>query len=88
MLVNSAVPKGICLAGLRLFNRNQQLVIDYLQEEVKVPRGTVRKNPRFTDTQCRRLAAPHQRSEKRSVSSNRPRNIFASVRGILLTRRF
>jgi putative transposase len=49
----------ICLAGW--LNRNQQLVIDYLQEEVKVLREQLDKKPRFTDYQHRRLAAKTQK---------------------------
>jgi hypothetical protein len=45
----------ICLAGW--INCNQQLVIEYLQEEVKVLREQLGKKPRFTDHQRRRLAA-------------------------------
>lgn len=45
----------VCLAGW--LNRNQQLVIEYLQEEVKVLREQLGKKPRFTDDQRRRLAA-------------------------------
>ncbi len=45
----------ICLAGW--LNRNQQLVIEYLQAEVKVLREQLDKKPRFSDEQRRRLAA-------------------------------
>ena len=45
----------VCLAGW--LNRNQQLVIEYLQEEVKGLRERLGKKPRFTDDQRRRLAA-------------------------------
>jgi len=45
----------VCLAGW--LNRNQQLVIEYLQEEVKVLREQLGKKLRFTDDQGRRLAA-------------------------------
>ena len=44
----------ICLAGW--INRNQQDVIEYLQEEVKVLREQLGKKPRFNDDQRRRLA--------------------------------
>ena len=43
----------LCLAGW--IHRNQQHVIEYLQEEVKVLREQLRKKPRFTDDQRRRL---------------------------------
>ena len=49
----------ICLAGW--LNRHQQLVIEYLQEEVKVLKEQLRKKPRFTDDQRRRLAAKAQK---------------------------
>jgi hypothetical protein len=49
----------ICLAGW--LNRNQQLVIEYLQEEVKVLKEQLDKKPRFTDEQRRRLAARAQK---------------------------
>jgi transposase InsO family protein len=45
----------VCLAGW--LNRNQQLVIEYLQEEAKLLREQLGKKPRFTDDQRRRLAA-------------------------------
>jgi hypothetical protein len=43
-----------CLAGW--INRNQQNVIEYLQEEVKVLKEQLTKTPRFNDEQRRRLA--------------------------------
>ena len=43
-----------CLAGW--INRNQQNVIEYLQEEVEVLREQLGKKPRFNDDQRRRLA--------------------------------
>ena len=43
-----------CLAGW--IKRNQQNVIEYLQEEVKVLREQLGKKPRFNDNQRRRLA--------------------------------
>ena len=45
----------VCLAGW--LNRNQQNVIQYLQEEVKVLKEQLGKKPRFSDDQRRRLAA-------------------------------
>jgi len=45
----------ICLAGW--INRNQQNVIEYLQEEVKVLNEQLGKKPRLNDAQRRRLAA-------------------------------
>ena len=38
-------------------NRNQQDIIEYLQEEVKVLKEQLGKRPRFNDDQRRRLAA-------------------------------
>ena len=49
----------IGLAG-RL-NRNQQLVIEYLKEEVKVLKEKLDTKPRFTDDQRCRLAAKAQK---------------------------
>ena len=49
----------VCLAGW--LNRNQQLVIEYLQEEVKVLKEQLGKKSRFTDDQRRRLAAKAQK---------------------------
>jgi transposase InsO family protein len=45
----------LCLAGW--INRNQQQVIEYLQEEVQVLKEQLGKQPRFNDDQRRRLAA-------------------------------
>jgi len=45
----------LCLAGW--INRNQQNVIEYLQEEVKVLKEQLGRQPRFNDAQRRRLAA-------------------------------
>ena len=45
----------ICFAGW--INRNQQNVIEYLQEEVRVLREQLGRRPRFNDHQRRRLAA-------------------------------
>ena len=44
----------VCVAGW--LNRNQQNVIEYLREEVKVLKEQLGKKPRFTDDQRRRLA--------------------------------
>jgi transposase len=60
----------VCLAGW--LNRNQQLVIEYLQEEVKILREQLDKKPRFTDDHRRRLAAKAQqlgREQLRRVAS-------------------
>lgn len=45
----------LCLAGW--VNRNQQCVIEYLQEEIRVLKEHLGKKPRFSDDQRRRLAA-------------------------------
>ena len=42
-----------CLAGW--INRNQQNVIEYLQEEVKALKAQLGKKPRFNNDQCRRV---------------------------------
>jgi transposase len=60
----------VCLAGWP--NRNQQLVIEYLQGEVKILREQLDKKPRFTDDHRRRLAAKAQklgREQLRRVAS-------------------
>ena len=61
----------LCLAGW--LNRNQQLVIEYLQEEVRVLKEQLGKKPRFTDDQRRRLAVKAQK-----VGRDRLRR-FASI---------
>ena len=45
----------LCLAGW--INREQQAVIEYLQEEVRVLKEIHGKSPRFNNRQRRRLAA-------------------------------
>ncbi len=45
----------ICFAGW--MNRRQQLVIEYLQEEIRVLREQLGTRPRFNENQRRRLAA-------------------------------
>ena len=48
----------ICLLFLAgRIEENQQLLIEYLQEEIKVLREQLGRKPRFTDQQRRRLAA-------------------------------
>ena len=44
-----------CFAGW--INRRQQLVIEFLQEEIRVLQEQLGKRPRFTDNQRHRLAA-------------------------------
>jgi putative transposase len=45
----------VCFAGW--MNHRQQLVIQYLQEEIRVLQEQLGKRPRFNDEQRRRLAA-------------------------------
>jgi hypothetical protein len=49
----------ICVAGW--MNRNQQDVIEYLQEEIRVLKELLDKKPRFNDDQLRRLASKAKR---------------------------
>jgi hypothetical protein len=49
----------LCMAGW--MNRNQQSVIEYLQEEVCVLKELLGKKPRFNDEQRRRLASKAKR---------------------------
>ena len=49
----------ICVAGW--MNRNQQDVIEYLQEEIRVLKEMLGKKPRFNDGQRRRLAIKGKR---------------------------
>ena len=46
----------VCFAGW--MNHRQQLVIEYLQEEIRVLQEQLGKRPRFNDEQRRRLAEP------------------------------
>jgi hypothetical protein len=68
----------LCLAGW--LNRNQQMVIEYLQEEVRVLREQLSKKPRFNDDQRRRLAAKAQKLGrdrlKRCASIVSPRTLL------------
>jgi hypothetical protein len=61
-----------CLAGW--INRNQQNVIEYLQEEVKVLREQLGKKPRFNDNQRRRLA-----TKAKKIALKRLKEIAAIV---------
>jgi hypothetical protein len=45
----------VCIAGW--MNHRQQLIIEYLQEEIRVLQEQLGKRPRFNDDQRRRLAA-------------------------------
>ena len=53
--VNALELQLICVAGW--LNRNQQDVIQYLREEMKVLKEQLGKRPRFNDDQRRRLAS-------------------------------
>jgi hypothetical protein len=55
----------ICLAGW--MNRNQQEVIEYLQEEVRVLKELLGKQPRFNDDQRRRLALKSKRLGRKAL---------------------
>ena len=52
--MNPATFLVVCIAGW--MNRQQQLVIEYLKEEVRVLQEQLGKRPRFNDDQRRRLA--------------------------------
>ena len=45
----------ICLAGW--MNRHQQVVVEYIQQEIRVLQEQLGKRPRFNDDQRRRLAS-------------------------------
>ena len=62
----------ICLAGW--INRNQQSVIEYLQEEVQDLREQLGKQPRFNDDQRRRLA-----TQAKNIGLQRLKEIAAIV---------
>jgi hypothetical protein len=55
----------ICLAGW--MHRNQQEVIEYLQEEVRVLKELLGKQPRFNDDQRRRLALKSKRLGRKAL---------------------
>jgi len=57
----------LCLAGW--INPNQQNVIEYLQEEVKLLKEQLGKRPRFNEEQRRRLAAKAQRVGLKQLQS-------------------
>src|ERR1035438_4865090 len=61
----------LCLAGW--MNRNQQDIIEYLQEEVRVLREMLGKKPCFNDDQRRRLASKGNRLGRKAL------NRFASL---------
>jgi len=71
----------ICLAGW--INRHQQNVIEYLQEEIKVLREQLGKQPRFNDDQRRRLAAKAKKIGlkhlKEITNLATPRTLLASM---------
>jgi putative transposase len=55
----------ICVAGW--MNRNQQDVIEYLQEEIRVLKELLGKKPQFNDEQRRRLATKGKRISRKSL---------------------
>src|ERR1035437_7796330 len=69
----------ICLAGW--YNRNQQNVIEYLQEEVTILKEQLGKRPRFDDDQRRRLATKAEKIGlerlKEIVAIATPRTLLA-----------
>jgi Tfp pilus assembly protein PilN len=65
----------ICVAGW--MNRNQQDVIAYLQEEIRVLREQLDKKPRFNDAQRTRLATKAKRTACGQI--NHPSDFAAAV---------
>jgi putative transposase len=61
----------ICVAGW--MNRNQQDIIKYLQEEIRVLKEQLGSKPRFNDDQRRRLATKGKRLGRKAL------NQFASL---------
>ena len=55
----------ICVAGW--INRNQQEVIEYLQEEVRVLKELLGQKPRFNGDQRRRLAIKAKRLGRKAL---------------------
>jgi hypothetical protein len=55
----------LCVAGW--MNRNQQDVIEYLQEEIRVLKELLGKKPRFNDGQRRRLAIKGKRMGRKAL---------------------
>jgi hypothetical protein len=55
----------LCTAGW--MNRNQQDVIEYLQEEVRVLKELLGKQPRFNDARRRRLAVNGKNLGRRTL---------------------
>src|ERR1035438_1877954 len=63
--MNPFVLLVICIAGW--LNRNQQDVIEYLQEEIRVLKELLGKKPRFNDGQRRRLATKGKRLGRKTL---------------------
>src|SRR5260370_28749386 len=55
----------LCVAGW--MTRNQQAVIEYLREEVRVLKEQLGRRPRFNDTQRRRLAVKGKSVGKKNL---------------------
>ena len=55
----------LCVAGW--MNRNQQDVIEYLQEEIRVLKELLGQKPRFNDGQRQRLAIQGKRLGRKAL---------------------
>jgi hypothetical protein len=66
MAMNPLAFLVVCVAGW--MNRNQQDVIEYLQEEIRVLKELLGKKPRFNDGQRRRLATKGKRLGRKTLA--------------------
>ena len=57
----------VCFAGW--MNHRQQLVIEYLQEEIRVLQEQLGKQPRFNEDQRRRLAGKASRLDEKASAA-------------------
>ena len=55
--------------------QNQQMLIEYLQEEIKVLREQLGRQPRFTDRQRIRLAAKAKKAGKTRCGKSGPSSL-------------
>ena len=64
----------ICLAGW--MNRHQQVVVEYIQQEIRVLQEQLGKRPRFNDDQRRRLTSLQEQAcrPKRAPALRQHRN--------------
>jgi len=75
----------ICVAGW--MNRNQQEVVEYLQEEVRVLKDLLGRKPPFNDDQRRRLATKGKRLGRKtlerfaSLATSGSSSVFLTVTG-------